>query len=173
MKRKTKYNISILNPMKIFWRDWEPVLNVSPDTDGNLVFDKEAFSMAADAADWSDDPGTGRAILLEDGRELLNPVPMQPPVGHDEEPSINALVERALATHFAKLEKNKQAESTLADILKFDDDDPEEFFSPWELREMETEVPEIPKGVVVAEAPPPVPPAESPPPAPSPAPPKA
>lgn len=158
MKRKTKYNISIINPIKVFWREFAPVLRVDTGVDDQLVFDKEAFANAADAADWSDDPGTGRAILLEDGRELLNPVPMEPPVGHDEEPSINALVERALTQHFAKLEKNAEAERTLADILKFDDEGEDDYFSAWELREMEEEIPPIP-----TTAPPPPPPPNPPP----------
>lgn len=156
MKRKTKYKISILNPLKVFWRGFEAKLPPLDYAEGSaLVFDDEAFAQAADAADWSDDPGTGRAILLDDGRELLNPVPMEPPVGHDEEPSINALVERALALHFEKLSKNADAERTLGEIVRFDDDNWDEFFSPWELteRQMEPEVPDIPKSSVVAEAP--------------------
>lgn len=166
MKRKTKYNISILNPLKVFWRAFEAKLRVDTNEAGELVFDAEEFAQAADAADWSDDPGTGRAILLDDGRELFNPVPLSPPVGHDEEPSINALVERALAQHFAKLEKNMEAERTLGEIVRFDDDSWDEFFSPWELteRQMEPEVPDIPKASGVAKEEPLAPPAPAGPP---------
>ncbi|WNK13676.1 MAG: hypothetical protein [Microvirus sp.] len=165
MKRKTKYKINILNRSKTEWREFENKLDTPVDDTGKYMpFDDERFAEALDAADWTDDPGTGRSILLEDGRELLNPVPIDPPVGHDEEPSINALVERALAKHMAKLEANKEAERTLADVLHFEEDGWDEFFSPWELqeREMVDEVPPVPVPPVVAPDDPPVAPVVAP-----------
>lgn len=73
--------------------------------DATPLDDLNALDESMAAADWSDDPGTGRAVLLADGRELVNPIPVAPPLSvlASTEPSVNELVERALSRHFEAL----------------------------------------------------------------------
>lgn len=109
---------------------------------------EEEFANAVVGADWTDDPGTGRAILMPDGRELLNPLPVAPPITFKEELSVNDLVERALKMHYERLANDEEVRESLDELLTFDDDDDLEPASPWEVieREMSPEVPDIPKG---------------------------
>lgn len=95
------------------------------------------------AAGWSDDPGTGQAILLEDGRELLNPTPIAPPVNYDREPSINDLVERALKMHFERLKEDDVIDS-LEDADDFGDDIDEFPISMYEVQYLRDEAPAPP-----------------------------
>lgn len=150
-------------------RDFEGKLRASQFGGGyvdgsDMVPDAEQFAEAADGAGWSDDPGTGRSILLPDGREVPNPMPLAPPVTIDNgELSVNELVDRALRLHFEKIADDAEANETLDDLLKFDDE-PDDFpASPYEIveRDMFEEAPVIPPNAVVAEADPPAPPAST------------
>lgn len=125
----------------------------------DAVPDNEEFANAADSAEWTDDPGTGRAILLPDGREVINPLPVSPPVTYSEELSVNDLVDRALRMHFEKIEQNADAVEALEDLLHFDDVVDDFPVSPYEVfeRDMLDEVPVIP---VVPDVVPPAPPLE-------------
>lgn len=127
------------------------------DVDNPRAVADEAIQNAIEGAGWDDkDPGVGRAVILEDGRELLNPVPMAPPVSYSQELSVNDLVERALIKYHKQLEEDKEANETLADLLHFDDDEDLEPASPWEVIDMEDDPPPIPKGdpVVTVDPPP-------------------
>lgn len=114
------------------------------------VPDSEQFAEAADGAGWSDDPGTGRAILMPDGRELLNPTSVAPPVSVSSEPSVNDLVERALARHYKQLSENDEID-TIEDADDFGEDEDFVPFSQYEIV-LRDEAPAIPKGAASEEA---------------------
>lgn len=89
-------------------------------------------------AGWTDNPGTGKAVLLPDGSELLNPVPIAPPVDYDTAPSAFDLWQmnlqrmaniRDLGGGFLIDENDEEAND-------FDVDDPEDVFvrSDYELQ---------------------------------------
>jgi len=137
-KRKHKLNI---RPRKEF-RDWSGKVEVE-------TFDDEALANAMEGAGWSDDPGTGRAVHMADGRELLNPLPVAPPasiIAAAAEPSVNDLVERALKRHFEQLKAADEIDS-LEDHDDFGEDDE---FTPFSMFEvvMRDEAPAIPPAPV-------------------------
>lgn len=117
-----------------------------------LVPDEEQLAEAMEGADWSNDPGTGRAILLQDGRELLNPVPVAPPISisSNTEPSVNDLVERALKRHFEQLKADDEID-TLEDADDFGEDEDFVPISQFEIM-LREEAPAIPVGDVSEEA---------------------
>lgn len=126
------------------------------DLDNPVSISDEAVQQAIEGAGWSDDdPGVGGAVLLADGRELLNPVPMAPPVNYSNaDLSINDVVERSLRMHYERIAQDSEAQETLDELLHFEDDDDLEPASPWEVVEMQDEVPDIPKDPVVVVDPP-------------------
>lgn len=57
-------------------------------------------------AGWSEDPGTGKAVLVADERgnpayEVLNPLPIAPPIGWVPTPPIEQLIRESVAREFA------------------------------------------------------------------------
>lgn len=126
------------------FREWSHKVEVEKPDD-------EALANAMEGAGWSDDPGTGRSVQLEDGREVLNPLPVAPPASiaaRASEPSVNDLVERALARHFQQLKEYDQIDS-LADHDDFPEDDDWSPISQFEI--LRDEAPAIPKGAPKAE----------------------
>lgn len=112
------------------------------------LLDTEVMAEAMEGADWSDDPGTGKAVILQDGRELLNPLPVAPPssiLAAAAEPSVNDLVERALKRHFDQLKANDEID-TLADMDDFGEDEEFTPFSQFEVV-LRDEAPAIPADV--------------------------
>lgn len=123
-----------------------PKVEVRPDPE-NPDF-MLALDHAMSIADWSDDPGTGRAVLLPDGRELLNPTPVAPPAiiaAYSEEMSVNDLVARALARHNALLKGNDEID-TEEDLDDFPEDDDYHPITMYEAVLMRDEAPAIPPG---------------------------
>lgn len=102
-------------------------------------------------ADWSKDPGTGRAIIMEDGSEVLNPVPMAPPLGYKKEESIIDMVARQVKAHYEMLRGDDVIEQE-GEALYGEDED---FFpsSIYEVVQMEDTAPDIRHADVSAEAP--------------------
>lgn len=112
------------------------------------LLDTEVMAEAMEGADWSDDPGTGKAVILQDGRELLNPLPVAPPssiLAAAAEPSVNDLVDRALARHFEQLKANDEIDS----VEEADDFGEDDEFTPFSMFEvvMKDEAPAIPNDV--------------------------
>jgi len=142
---------------RVEMRDFPNKIHEVPADGVMVLFDgqNESLAEAVDGAGWStNDPGVGRAILLPDGRELLHPVPVAPPVSiaQNSQMSVNDLVEQSLRRYHAELEANAEAEESMAELFEFDDDFEFEPTSPWEEPTMAPEYPEIPK-----ESPPPEP----------------
>lgn len=105
------------------------------------------LSEAIAMSDWTDDPGVGKAVLLEDGSELLNPVPMAPPVGYVDGPSIMDMIQRQVEKHLATLKPDDEIdlEEELNDFGEDDEIDPT---SLYEVVSMELDAPPLPPAPV-------------------------
>lgn len=147
-------------------------IHVSPNADGVMPTyhgeDVDAMgpklAAAIVAAGWTDDPGTGRAIILDDGSELLNPVPVAPPLGYIQEVSVIDRLHQELDARRRILAEDAIFE-TEEDAADFDTGpDYEDPFSRYEILPVIPEAPAIPTPApidVPAPAPievPPVPP---------------
>lgn len=108
-------------------------------------------------SDWDkDDPGVGRALLLPDGREVFNPVPMAAPVDIDPEQDMFRVMEQRILKRLYE-----QAGVGVDDALETEDEandfnvaDEMEVVSGYEV-EMQDEFPNFPA--------PPAPPSPEPP----------
>lgn len=99
-------------------------------TDGSdMVPDVEQLAEKIDVAGWSDDPGTGVAVILPDGREVLNPVPMAPPIGYVAQPTLMEMMEQMLRVKLQQLRDDDEVDTA---------DDAEDFDIPDELGEPPT-----------------------------------
>lgn len=110
----------------------------------------EEFFAAATAAGWSDDPGTGKAILIRDpshpnyGGEILNPQPMAPPVGYVAEDTLEDMVRRHMQKQFNLMQGDMIIEEDESEVDDFDvPDDLPDLESIYTVREMEPEVPDF------------------------------
>lgn len=114
-----------------------------------------------DNSDWTDDPRDGKALLLPDGRELLNPLPIAPPIGFRKEPDILELVAAQVREHYEMLKGDEEIDS-LEDANDFGED---EDFDPSSIYEivMREEFPAVPAIADVAVPEPVVPAAPVPP----------
>lgn len=94
-------------------------------------------------AGWSGDPGTGKAVLLPDGSELLDPRPIAPPVDYDKSPDAFTLWQQNIQRMSNIREMgNMVIEESEEDADDFDVPDPEDIimYSGYEL----DLVPEVP-----------------------------
>lgn len=156
MKKETEKPRVTIHPRHVGGDDLPP---------RNTPFDLEE-AIARDGG-WDDrDPGLGKAVLLEDGREVLNPVPMAPPVGYTEQPSMFQIMERMIAQHYAGLQ-DRDIEETEEESQDFDIGEDEELITPFEIVMMD-DFPGPPPASAVPPADPVAPPVVDPPPEPSP-----
>lgn len=95
-------------------------------------------------AGWTDDPGTGKAVILPDGSELLNPLPIAPPVDFREGPSLLEQFEAKMAARFKMLQEDQELDTAedWEDFEVADDIEPE---SPYTVV-MHDEAPGVPPG---------------------------
>lgn len=138
LHRKVKLEVDVRNE----YREFEPYIYDEPVLDHEFSLDDPVFVMpsdeqmseAMDGAGWSDDPGTGKPIILPDGREFLNPIPVAAPlsIALNSEPSVNDLVERALKRHFEML-KGAEEIDTIEDADDFGEDEDFVPFSQYEI----------------------------------------
>lgn len=110
----------------------------------------DEFFAAATAAGWSDDPGTGKAILIKDkshpnyGGEILNPQPMAPPVGYVAEDTLEDMVRRHMQKQFNLMQADMIIEENEEDVDDYDvPDELPDLESIYTVREMEPEVPDF------------------------------
>lgn len=94
------------------------------------------------AAGWSSDPGTGKAILLPDGREVVSPMPVAPPIGYQSEPSIMDRLSQMLEARLATLGGDDVLDESDEEANDFDVPDPEDL-QPRSVYEIEL-LPEAP-----------------------------
>lgn len=109
----------------------------------------EFFDAAMDAG-WSDDPGTGKAILITDplhenyGAEILNPQPMAPPVGYVAEDTLEDMVRRHMQKQFNLMQGDEIIEEDENEVDDFDvPDDLEDLESIYNVKELVPEVPSL------------------------------
>lgn len=95
----------------------------------DMVPDVEQLAEKIDTAGWSDDPGTGVAVILPDGREVLNPVPMAPPIGYVAQPTLMEMMEQMLRVKLQQLRDDDEVDTA---------EDAEDFDIPDELGEPPT-----------------------------------
>lgn len=94
-------------------------------------------------ADWDpSDPGVGRAVLLPDGREVFNPVPVAPPLGYVEGPSIFDQLYAKLRFELMAA-KAEEAVDTAEEMNEFPPDEEPTFWTDYELA-MREDFPEMP-----------------------------
>lgn len=79
---------------------------------------------------FSDDPGVGRAVLDANGHEVLNPVPMAPPVGYKKQPSLFEQVRDMVRQERRALEEMEP--ETFEESDDFDVDEDPQPVSRWE-----------------------------------------
>lgn len=106
----------------------------------------EDYYDEAIAAGWTDDPRDGKSFLLEDGREVPNPLPVAPPVGYVYEPTIMDRLSQMLDKRLAALLEAQALEETEAEANDFDIDEDEEIRSIYEIS-LQDEFPEIPRSI--------------------------
>lgn len=129
--------------VRIDRRDPEEVVNPEVDADGVLIGEEFNPDDIPAKGGWNaSDPGVGRAVLLPDGREVLNPVPMAPPVGFKEEDSMMEVMEKMIKRHLHGLRDEDELDS-VEDALDFDVPDDLDIVSPYDVEMME-EFPAMP-----------------------------
>lgn len=119
------------------------LVEIMPTADGEIVEFSEEMREDFRRAGWSDDPGTGRAIHDRFGREIVNPVPMAPPVGYIQEVSVmDQVMQRLLARQ--RILAEDAIRETAADADDFDVEDDFDPFSLYEVTEMRPDAPPLP-----------------------------
>lgn len=113
---------------------------VDPGFGGSEKQDRQYMSVEdilADAAcDWDrDDPGVGRAMILK-GREIFNPVPMAPPVGYVDQPSMFDQLYAKLRAEMMN-RRDEEVVDTVDEMNDFPDDDEPVFNTDYEIVMME------------------------------------
>lgn len=104
---------------------------VSPDIsrDGEIIrpFPKEVLLDKMADAGWTDDPGTGKAILTPLGSEIVSPIPVAPPIGYVSEPSLMDRLNEMLTARLRQLADDDLLEESEAEANDFDVPDPEDY----------------------------------------------
>lgn len=99
-----------------------------PDHLGVLP-DEGAVMEQMKEAGWSDDPGTGRAVLVPDERgapayEVLSPIPVAPPIGWQPTPPIEELINSIVKREFARFDEEEVDDINDAEDFDIPDDLP-------------------------------------------------
>lgn len=141
-------------------------VTVTPDVDAEGVvhepFTEAQLRLLMARNGWSTDPGTGKAVLTPGGAEIFNPLPMAPPVGYVQEPTVMDRLNQLLDSRAraAQLYDNDVIEETLEEAEDFDGiEDPEDYV-PRSIYEIQL-LPEVPALKRPAESPAPAPVGES------------
>lgn len=123
------------------------VVRIQPSEFGEVrSVDHNEMEMAG----WSDDPGTGEAILLPNENdmgsyEVLSPLQFAPPIGYQPTPPIDQLIRERVAGELERL-RGDAVVDTEEDLDDFDvPDDIPPLETIYEVRAMEAEVPKVPK----------------------------
>jgi len=106
-------------------------VEVHPRHDGRPVVPSDLEDLI-EFNDWSADPGTGRSILLPDGREVPNPVPHDPPLGFSQQDTVMEMVQRQVKAHLQLLHDQDVIDS-LEDLDDFGEDEDGVPYSPYEI----------------------------------------
>ncbi|UDN67857.1 hypothetical protein [robinz microvirus RP_152] len=104
---------------------------ISPEWDRDGVVavppsEEELLDKMAEAG-WSDDPGTGKAILTDLGAEIVSPIPVAPPIGYVSEPTVMDRLAQMLDSRMRLLAEGDVLDESEAEANDFDVADPEDF----------------------------------------------
>ena len=120
---------------------------VDPLSDGTIPSEGELLE-AGKASGWSEDPGTGKAILVPDVRgapayEVINPLPIAPPIGWEPTPPIEELIRSRVAQEFARLRDEEEIDDIIdAEDFEVPDEEPN-LETIYEFMGMEEQVPPV------------------------------
>lgn len=101
--------------------------DISPDGEVMAPFPKEVLLDKMEASNWTDDPGTGKAILTPLGSEIVSPIPVAPPIGYENEPSVMDRLRDMLNQRLRQLAEGDVLDETEEEANDFDVPDPEDF----------------------------------------------
>lgn len=122
-------------------------VRIEPSADGEL---RSVTPDQLRDARWSDDPGTGKAVMLpgdnnRPGYEVLSPMIFAPPIGYEATPPIDQLIRERVRDEYARLKDDDEVDDII-DAEDFDvDDDEVPLETIYEVIAMKPEVPNIPK----------------------------
>lgn len=121
-------------------------VRISPSDDG------EVRSVSVDelrSAGWSDDPGTGKAVLLpadnnRPGYEVISPMIFAPPIGYEATPPIDELIRARVKSEYDRLKDDEEIDDII-DAEDFDvEDDDVPLDTIYEVIAMTPEAPKLP-----------------------------
>lgn len=133
-----------------------------PDTGEVHEWNEDEWRVAIRLAGWSEDPGTGKAILLPDGREVFNPVAIAPPVGWKPEPDMFAHMQAMIKRELAGLQGD-EIDETEVEANDFEVDEDFDPMSIYEVVDMKPDPGPVPPGLTVPADPAPPDPPPAPP----------
>jgi len=99
------------------------------------------FNERTKNAGWTNDPGAGKALLDEYGRETPSPLQFAPPIGFIETSPVRDMIQEMIAKELASLRGDEEIDS-LEDAEDFGEDEEPEIRSAYE---MVLEYPAIPQ----------------------------
>lgn len=111
------------------------------------VGDQLELEDAIRLAGWSDDPGSGIAVLLDDGREVFSPLKFEEPADIEAGQDMMAVLEKRIIQRLQRdaglLRGDDEVDETAEEANDFDVRDEVEYVSGFEI-EMATEFPQMP-----------------------------
>lgn len=117
-------------------------LYIQPDADGVLPTEEEVTAGMIRGG-WDGNPLHGRSFLLADGREVPNPVSVEPPLGFTPGPSLMDQIEAMMRAKYSQLSGEDLLEDSEEEARDFDE--PEVDFNPASVYEMIEEYPGVPE----------------------------
>lgn len=105
---------------------------------------EEMYRELMEEAGWTEDPRDGKAILTEQGYEVLNPVPVSPPMPVEPYEDVMSIIQRTVANYVAGLSEGDEidTEEEANDFDVVEEWDPS---SMYEIRDVIEEAPRLPK----------------------------
>lgn len=113
---------------------------VSPRQGNGEVPSDDALRDALSRADWTDDPGVGKAVLLPDGSELVSPLPHALPLGYVVEKSMMEIIDERIRAHRALLDARDEIDSR-EDMNDFEVAEEPDIFTLYEFEVMMEDFP--------------------------------
>lgn len=125
-------------------------VEVLPDFRTGEVWSEDEVLSAMRDAGWTDDPRDGVTAMLPNGQEVLNPIPIAPPIGYNNTPSMFDIIRAQIAA--ARRAGDDDVVDSAEDMNDFDMEDDIDPSSIYEIQ-MRDDFPELVKAV---DPPPPV-----------------
>lgn len=117
-------------------------VEVVPDFRTGEVWREDEILAAMRDAGWTDDPRDGVTAMLPNGQEVLNPIPIAPPIGYNNTPSMFDIIRAQIAA--AKRAGDDDVVDSAEDMNDFDMEDDIDPSSIYEIQ-MKDDFPELAK----------------------------